>query len=167
MHWQGPQDLSGSAVWAAAADALLLKVQVTDDQHAQGMSGADLWKGDSLQFALRVDDRDVQYLELTLAADDGGSIRTWVSGTPARGELAMGALDDSVGRSVSRSGTETTYELRIPWVALGLEGPPPSGFRASFLVNDNDGQGRKQWLQLSDGIGREKNADQFKLFTTR
>ena len=34
----------------------------------------------------------------------------------------------------------------------------------NFIINDDDGQGRKGWVQLSDGIGKDKNADLFMLF---
>ncbi len=164
MHWQGPDDLSGTATWAATPDALLLKVRVTDDRHVQRMTDANLWKSDSLQFAVRVSDHDPAYLEFSLALDEAGTVRTWVDSVPPTGRLAVGALDDAVGRQVTRQGAETTYELSLPWSSLGLDAAPPTGFRASFLVNDDDGRGRKQWLQLSDGIGREKDASRFRLF---
>ena len=58
--------------------------------------------------------------------------------------------------SIKRDGTTTTYELKIPWTTVF-----PNGYMAerngtmaiTLLVNDNDGNGRKGYLEYGSGMG--------------
>ncbi len=63
------------------------------------------------------------------------------------------------------AGATTTYRLRLPWRELGA--PRPDSFRLTFIVNDNDGKGRKQWAKLTDGMGGQKAPDLWRVFSTR
>ena len=63
-----------------------------------------------------------------------------------------------------REGNKTVYEFKIPWTNLLMEGQQPKlgdklGF--SFLVNDNDGNGRRGWIEYASGIGESKNSALF------
>ena len=58
----------------------------------------------------------------------------------------------------------TIYELRIPWTELLADDHKArSGdeYAFSFLVNDNDGGGRKLFMFYNGGIGRTKDPSQF------
>ncbi|MFA4943410.1 MAG: hypothetical protein WC789_01770 [Lentisphaeria bacterium] len=46
-------------------------------------------------------------------------------------------------------------------------GAPRNAFRLNFIVNDDDGLGRKQWVQMTPGIGEEKNPARFRAFICR
>ena len=35
----------------------------------------------------------------------------------------------------------------------------------NFIVNDDDGRGRKQWLKLSDGLGDAKTPELWPIFS--
>ena len=65
-----------------------------------------------------------------------------------------------------RRGTVTTYEFAIPWEQIvGVKDwHPVAGqyLKFSMLWNDNDGEGRKGWIEYASGIGSSKDT---KLFT--
>ena len=50
----------------------------------------------------------------------------------------------------------------IPLAALGIGRQAlRDGFRFNLIVNDNDGQGRKGWIQVAPGLGGNKDAEQY------
>ena len=56
----------------------------------------------------------------------------------------------------------TTYEVVIPWSTLGFQGSPKGkcmGF--NVLVNDDDGKGRRGWINWAPGIGEWKDPSLF------
>ena len=58
----------------------------------------------------------------------------------------------------------TTYEMRMPWSEIFYEGYKVDlngTFRFSALINDNDGAGRRGWIEYMSGIGSPKNASMF------
>lgn len=163
MHWHGAQDLSATARIAYSATALYLTVDTTDDVHDQKATGESMWEGDSLQVAIRTNDNQPAYFEAALALGPDGKPHGWVHSLPGGSKLAVGPFDSRTPFSVQRESTRTHYTLRVSWESLGLKGPPSDGLRLNFLVNDNDGHGRKGWVQLAEGIGRVKNASLFPL----
>lgn len=164
MHWHGPTDLSAAARIAYTADALLLHVTATDDAHAQQYDGAEIWRGDAIQFAVRTDDAQPVYFEAGIALAKDGKPQGWVYSVPTGSSLKLGAMDKQIAYDVQRDDTQTHYVIRVPWKAFGIDGQPKDGLRLNYIVNDDDGQGRKGWVQLSDGIGKDKNANLFRLF---
>ena len=65
---------------------------------------------------------------------------------------------------MTNNGSETIYELKIPWGELfGPDFRINSVNSVNFcvLINDNDGGGRRGWIELSGGIGTVKDASQF------
>ncbi|MFA6962119.1 MAG: hypothetical protein WC205_15295 [Opitutaceae bacterium] len=164
MEWKGAEDLSATGAWEASPEGLRLKVAVTDQKHYQPNARAALWQADSLQFAFRASDNQGDYLELVLALDKNGRSQGWVLNNPEWTRLGQGDLRKQAVFEVVRSGDVTTYTLELSWRSLGYDGPPGEAWRASFIVNDDDGLGRKQWLQLSPGIGEAKNPQRYPLF---
>ena len=74
----------------------------------------------------------------------------------ARGEKT-GRLNSAVCR-IARDGNTTRYELAVPLKDAALIDPARTrAFGFSVLANDNDGKGRKGWIEWGSGIGREKN----------
>ena len=60
---------------------------------------------------------------------------------------------------------KTNYEFAIPWTSLfGKEMNYKAGDRIGYsvLYNDDDGSGRRGWIEYASGIGLTKNT---KLFT--
>ncbi len=162
--WKGPADLSATASLSYDETALHLTIAVQDDAHSQEGDLLKLWQGDGVQLAIRLDDADLNYLQAEFALVPGKDPVTWVDKVPARGTITMGALPPEVARSITRDGTQTLYKIDLPWATLGSGGVPAGPFRLSFVVNDNDGTGRRQWLQLSAGIAQQQNPALFPLF---
>ena len=168
MHWNGPDDLSAVGQVAYTADGLVLRVVAKDDTHVQKNHGSDIWRSDSIQFAIRTDDSRPQYFEAGLALGDDGKPQGWIYSVPGGSSLALGAMENqAITYDVKREGKQTIYSVHVPWKALGISGPPANGLRMNYLINDDDGQGRKGWVQLSDGIGKAKNPNLFMLFVCR
>ncbi len=162
--WKGPHDLSATAALTYDDTALHLAIDVEDDMHFQTGNPFKLWEGDGLQIALKMNDSDLSYLQAELAYVPGKGPVAWVDKAPSHSRLAIGALPEEVTRTASREGSVTHYRIDFPWSSLGLNGPPQGAFRFSFLANDNDGAGRKQWIELSPGIGRQQDPFLFPLF---
>ena len=154
--WSGPDDLSAE-IWTGWDDQnFYLAARVRDDVFCQNESDAEMWKGDSVQFALdplHLESPDGIY-EIGLAqTGKGPQVYCWQS---PQGERT--GLMKEASLAVVRSGEFTIYEVSIPLSVLEpLE--PSSGKTIGFsiLLNDDDGQGRKGWLEWTSGIGREKS----------
>lgn len=162
--WRGAEDLSARGGLSYDDRGLKVRLVVTDDRHAQAERAVTLWRGDSVQLAMRLASPGATPLELTLGVSDSGEPVGWIQNTPEGGTLPAGGIDPALlPFKVERSGNLTTYTLTIPWTALGRKSVPADGFRFNFLVNDNDGDGRRQWIELAPGIGKQKDTSLFPL----
>ena len=65
--------------------------------------------------------------------------------------------------TIVRSGNNTIYELAIPWSELLKDQAVEPGLVVGFslLVNDNDGTGRRGWIEYNSGIGLAKDPSMF------
>lgn len=159
MHWHGADDLSAVARLAYDDTAIYLTIDVADDVHAQKYRGEQLWKGDSLQLKIQSAPGKKNCLDLALARRDSSQTDGWIYQAPERSSLSIGAIKSKeIPHLVRVEKGRAVYALKVPWKVLGLSSPPEAGFQLSFQINDNDGSERKQWVQLSDGIGRSTNA---------
>jgi hypothetical protein len=168
LFWSGPDDL-GARVWLACGrDKLLLKVVVRDDKHYQPHTGADVWKGDNVQIAIRLPRQNAMWeIGLTHRADT--TSETWCWFAP-RGFDAAAAVAGKILLETTRdeTGKNTTYLATIPFDAIGLtEAICQSGFRFNLLVNDNDGEMRESILSIAPGIGASKTAGHFPMISFR
>jgi hypothetical protein len=160
--WRGPEDLSAQAWIGRQGDRLALRVVVRDDKHVQNHPAADAWQGDSVQVAFAVPGA-AGFWEFILARDGA-------SGAPliANSIRPPGAAD-AAPRTVlttSRAGDRTTYEASWPLAALGLSRERvQAGIAVDLLVNDDDGEGRNGWIELSPGLGYSKEPDRFPLIS--
>ena len=70
--------------------------------------------------------------------------------------------------AVEKTNGKVYYEFKIPWERLLAPGQRPvenSKLGFSFLVNDNDGDGRRGWIEYAGGIGEAKNSELFTYLT--
>jgi Carbohydrate family 9 binding domain-like/Beta-galactosidase len=167
MKWGGAQDLSATARLACDASGLLVEVVAQDDVHCQESRGEKIWSGDCLQVAIDASESGRDYLEAGIALLADGTGDGWIYHKPTASKITLGQMGAQFPALVSREGTYTTYRLKVPWASLGLASAPAAGFRFSFIVNDNDGKGRKQWVQLTPGIGETKDPSQYRVFVCR
>ena len=89
------------------------------------------------------------------------------SATPATGQVSCeptaeaGDLRFGV-RRVKEAGR--IYEVTLPDATFGLTPQAlEKGVRFNLLVNDNDGRGRKGWLEIAPGLGRNFEPKAFPL----
>ena len=168
MQWAGPDDLSAESALSYDEKALYLSVKTVDQVHVQPTHRNNLWQADSLQIGMRLDESRIDsYLEFGLSLTESEESGGWVYSSPGGVPIRTGELPDTLGYTISRNNTRTDYEVIIPWQLLGADGPVTTPFRLNFIVNDDDGKGRKQWLQITPGIGEQKNANLFPLFLCR
>lgn len=165
MGWQGEQDLSAKGSLAWDADNLYLGVEVIDDYHAQSASGDAIWSGDSIQIGIGIANGDgtvpSEYHELGVARGDTGELLKWCWLAPKG--FNLGDVIE-LQYAVERKDSKTSYELAIPWPELksdDVQVKPGMKLKFSLLVNDNDGEGRKGWVEYNSGIGSAKDVDAF------
>jgi hypothetical protein len=135
---------------------------VLDDVFNQPYTLGEVWRGDSFQIAIdpnwtrKPNTSDATEFALALTPDGPQVYRS--TGKPG---LMPGA-----DLHVKRSGVHTTYDASIPWSELGVKVihlPRTIGF--AFVLNDNDGKGRKGWMMYGDGIATVKRADRYATLT--
>jgi hypothetical protein len=159
-------DLSARSRLAWSPEGLWLAVEVTDPTHHQSFSPEEMWMGDSLQIAADLGcaawknlvlGKEARWLELGFALGDDGKQMTFCW-RPDASRLT------GVQSAVVRKGDVTTYEAFIPAKSLGGPSLKAAGLLGfGFVINDNDGAGRRGWLQLYRGIGYGKDPRQFGL----
>lgn len=155
-----PEDLSYTGRYAWDGNNFYLGVIATDDVHSPGSlrDSSNAWQHDSIQIAF--DSERIKgtglYGHADLTVSDGGVVNrlSTVEGIPG-GEV------DGVDVKVVRdeNAKTTTYEIAIPWGEV-----MPAGFKperkkyigVSMLMNDDDGTGRKGFLEYFSGIGKGK-----------
>ncbi|BBH24555.1 hypothetical protein Back11_59000 [Paenibacillus baekrokdamisoli] len=151
--WGGNDDLSTHARFAYDDDAFYLGIQVKDNSH-EAVGGDGIWMGDSVQIAFS-QDGNTYGPEYGFALVNGQSdIWRWNSGTASLGKEAV-AFHSTQNLNV------TTYEAKIPWKAIFSTGKPDHRFRFELLTNDNDGNGRRGWIEWAGGIGNGKDPSRF------
>lgn len=143
-----PANLSGQAAFQWDSEALYLAVRVTDDKHVV-LPNENCSKGDSVILALHPGNRapgtDGQAMEwvLSTARPDGGSgsVTLWRPSEHSAGRKAGHLAKDSseYGVAIKTVGTETCYELRIPWSELGIAPEMGAKMGLSMRLVDNDG----------------------------
>ncbi len=157
--WQGEKDLSGLVYTAWDTNYFYLAAEIKDDIYSQLYIDSDIWLGDSIQFAF-----DTQH-DATDGYDDNNDYEYAIALTKNGPQIwrSYGPLGMPLGRvekakmAVNRSGDKIVYEIAIPFEELKPLVPVPGrAFGFSFLINDNDGDGRKGWLEWFSGIGRFK-----------
>lgn len=149
--WQGPDDLLGRVYFAYNQDHLYFAAKVRDDVQS-GVAGAAMWSGDSIQFASGT---SVLYGPEYGFAHVNGAPEVW---TWNQGDTL--ADKQPIRLQTKRGGSETIYEAEIPWSALHADEPGAS-MPFNFVLNDNDGAGRKNWVEWTPGIGQLKDQYSF------
>lgn len=164
--WGGASDLSAAARLQWDESNLYLAVQVTDDVQFQPSAGSGIWAGDSVQFAFdpgRTNGPGSSGRnEMGMALASDGSVQKWIWTAAVGSPGSFDAMDCQIVRD--ETAKTTTYEAAIPWSALlpaGFSAAKGSDFGFSLLVNENDGAGRRGWIQYMGGIGDSKDPAAF------
>ena len=166
--WGGEKDISLTGRVMYDSENLYLGLTVKDNAFVQENTGADIWNGDCIQLAIEdfsEEERDAntsKFTEIGIAqTKDGPTIWRYNSCY----DLPSGEIKNAEAK-IKSIGTETIYEIKIPFSELFKEGyvlkaDKTMGF--SIVVNDADNKERKGWIEYNSGVGRDKNS---KLFGT-
>jgi len=159
LLWKGADDLSADIWLSATDDKLSIKVAVTDDVHRQGHAATDMWMSDSVQFALYGPGQTGMWeFGLALSEDGRPLAASWI----APDGLPPGS--GSLHPTVEKTAKGVTYAVDVPLADLELTRQDlRTGFGFSLLVNDDDGEGRESWIEVSKGIGESKDRTQYPL----
>lgn len=168
-NWKGTDDLSGRSAVEWDEDNFYMYAEVTDDIFRNVSQVSRNWNGDSIQFGVIFKDSGVVLIgqsgttfhEIGVAlSPTGPSVYRYLS---QDGKYPAGEVDNAEVM-VKRVGNKTIYELKIPWKNLLLPNQQPKegdtlGY--SFLINEDDGEGRNGWIEYASGIGLSKDTSLF------
>ena len=77
-------------------------------------------------------------------------------------------MSEQAKLNTTRNNHVTTYHAELPLQALGTDmNTLGNGFLFGLLVNDNDGRGRKGWMQTAPGLGDRKDTSSFTTLVLR
>lgn len=174
VDWGGKQDVSSKSALMWDEENLYLYAEVTDNIHHQPETDpASTWKGDSIQFGMVYNEGGfvafgnanvtAHELALALIGEEASAYRH-----TSQNNMYPAGVFENIDLKIKRDeGKKTTvYEAKIPWTSLLGEGNQPKAneeVKYSYLVNDNDGSGRRGYLEYAGGIGAGKNTT---LYTT-
>lgn len=157
---EGAKDLSGNFALCWDDENLYLGARFVDNAMAAAASADTMYHADSIQFAVHQETAGTGWYELCLGSVKDSPPQAYCFIAPTN-DHPTGPLKD-VRLMINRKDTITTYEAAIPWKALAPITPKVTPFAISLLVNDNDGSGRKGWIEWGGGIGDEKAVSKFR-----
>ena len=170
--WKGDRDLSATFSMLWDSEYFYFYAVVTDETFYQKEKPVDLWQGDSVQIGiyndvdglLRKGKAGDLFEEINLGFVDGVPVayRTRRQAKlTKKGEIE---INEDFSLMCKKSGDDLTYELKVNWTELfGYEYKPQLGDVLGFsaVINDNDGSGRRGWMEYGSGIGIEKDVNMF------
>lgn len=171
-NWGGISDLSGYAMIQWDNDRLYLFASVTDDIYSNPNTADKLWAGDSVQFAVykpefktvAIGQDTVDFNELGMALlKDGPAVYKYKDQYNVKTEIGdVKKCDIAVVRDEENK--VTNYEFAISWNDLfGREVEFKAGDTLGYsaLYNDDDGFGRRGYMEYASGIGTSKDRSLF------
>jgi hypothetical protein len=163
--YNGVDDLSGTAQLRWDADNIYLTADIRDDVFSHNASGINIWQNDSIQFSLApgVPGDSQSWYEYGISqTPEGPQIYRWLSMKgAATGVLTKGTLNVTRDEETKI----TSYALSLPWSEVSpIRAAGGNVLSFSMLVNDNDGAGRKGYIEWGSGIGAAKDASLFRTF---
>ena len=171
-NWKGYRDLSATIAAMYDEDYFYFYSIVTDEIFCQEMEPTEVWKGDSIQTGL-YNDTEGLFAKREAGAKYEGLNYGLIHGEPKcyRSKSASDLCpyevleeNEDFEFKCSQDGINTIYEIKVSWKEMfGYEVFPRSGdmYAFSFLVNDNDGEGRRGAMYYGDGIYGTKNVNEF------
>ena len=160
--WGGVSDLSVTHRIMWDEDNFYMMAVVKDNVHYTSQTDLSaMWQDDGIQFGIlenneeTLDAASMAFTELCISANPSGDKIYRHSSASGKGTGPVENCELKIGRERGI----TVYEMRIPWTELlSDEHKAKEGdeYAFSFLINDNDGDGRKGYMYYNDGIGGEK-----------
>lgn len=163
--WLGENDLSCTFKVMMDTSNLYLLFDVRDDKVLPGTDHyPESWKSDSIQVGIDPCNDGMDFTELWLFRDAKGMPVVFKGRNYLTPELPdnitrRGVLKDAEC-AIRRTDGGLVYEVRLPLKELYPLRANPELFGFSFLLNDDDGQGRT-YMEWSSGIGGQKSSKLF------
>ena len=164
---KGEEDISANGWLAYDENFLYLVLEVQDDVIALP-SSVTIWDNDCLQVAIdalndarpkeNFDSKNDFEFEIALLKDGKQFIS---AGKYPEGRIENVVQDTKMAiKQVAKN--KMIYEIAFPaGILLPLSLTEGTVFGFNFIINDNDGQGREGWLELTPGIGWGKEPYQY------
>lgn len=162
--WGGAADLGGEIYLMYDDENFYIGAKVTDNIHSGADEQKRLWAQDCIQFSFSPGtEYDSPITEFALSLSNTGAvIERYMSAVSSEEGYELNNVGDTK-YSISRSGSITTYEAKVPWSEIFPENYVIADeVNFSLLIADNDGSGRRGWLEYGRGIGDSKDASKFK-----
>ncbi|MFD0714361.1 DNRLRE domain-containing protein [Paenibacillus sp. GCM10027626] len=161
--YTGPDDISGKVWLNYDKDFFYLSAQITDDVHYAPMKGSEIWNNDGLQFSLTsgIPGESRSWYEYGISdTPDGPQIYRW---TVPEGKEAGIVKNGKLTVTRDENSKQTFYQLALPWSELKpIQPGHKEAMSFSLVFNDNDGKGRKGYIEWGSGIGSEKSPKLFR-----
>ncbi len=154
----GTIDVKGNVWLNYDKDYFYLTAKIEDEVHTIPEKGAGIWNNDSIQFALSsgIPGESKSWYEYGISdTTDGTQVYRYssVDGSNPVGSVA------NVKAMVTRDEEQklTIYKLALPWSEISpIQSGRGEAMSFSLLVNDNNGDRRRGWIEWGSGIGNEK-----------
>ncbi len=164
-NWKGPEDagLKGTLRWDEKN--LYIYAEMSDDVFFQDWTGFDVWEGDGLQVGIQdlttCNPGETAYTEFGITKTKNGNEFYRFSNQPGM-DVPLGLVENCKLDIQVKPG-KTIYKAVLPWSELiGRETVNPGDkFLFNISANENDGSGRRGWVELTEGICTKKNAQLF------
>lgn len=174
--WKGVSDCSMTGTVKWDEENMYLLAIVEDDVFSNDYEPNGMWQGDGIQIAIcSADERlksSATFSEIGIGKLKGRNVM-WRYETQTMYNNATSNLKSNVELETGESSVENlngkyVYRARIPWTEFfggdtKMDENTQLGF--SVLLNDNDGNGRRGWVEYCSGIGMNKNPAQYGLMT--
>jgi hypothetical protein len=153
--------LSGDIRLRWDEENVYVSANITDDIFSQPNAEGSIWMGDSVQIALSqgAKGESPRWYELGMAlTPNGPELYRW-SGSLGQPAAPLAGVPLAIERD--EAAKTTVYELALPWSVLAPLSAEDGMLAASLLVNDDDGAGRKGFIEWGGGIGGAKDNNLF------
>ncbi|HEY3872474.1 MAG TPA: glycoside hydrolase family 3 C-terminal domain-containing protein [Actinocrinis sp.] len=171
LPYGGPSYLSGKVWFDWDSNYLYVTADITESAFANPATGANIWQGDSMQFAATSGVPGASATTSTASANghyeygaaltpDGSQLYRWTSPSQGAGQVA-----DATVNVTRDDATDTTlYEVALPWSDLTSVQPTANTvFSISAMLNNLDTGVRNGYLEWGGGIGDNKNVNEFNM----
>lgn len=158
----GLEDFSGKLWSTYDNNNLYLYARVHDDVFSQPNQGDAIWGGDSIQFAVSagMPGENLQWYEYGMALTPlGPELYRWMA---PQGVDTGSIANPNLQVTRDETAKDTIYQLALPWSELAPIVPSDGILSLSILVNENDGNGRRGYVEWGSGIGSSKQSSLFK-----
>lgn len=160
--WGGVENLSVTHKIMWDEDNFYMMAKVRDNIHYTAESDfSAMWKDDGVQFGIlanskeTLDSESLAFTEMCISLNPAGPKVYRHSSAIGKGAGVVENCEVAIGREDGY----TIYEMVFPWTELLAEEHKAKAgdeYAFSFLVNDNDGAGRKGFMFYNDGLGTSK-----------